>query len=91
MNGGYALARDADSITVFEVIYAVDGPLFLTACTSGPKPCDLTESCTIKEPMARVNDSITELLRGIRIGDLVDSDPHNAAKSHHAALVSIQM
>jgi Rrf2 family protein len=91
MNGGYALERNADSITVFEVIYAVDGPLFLTACTSGPKPCDLTESCTIKEPMARVNDSITELLQGIRIGDLVDSDPHNAAKSHHPALVSIQM
>jgi Rrf2 family protein len=91
MNGGYALVRDAGEITVFEVIRAVDGPLFLTACSSGPKPCDLTDSCTIKEPMARVNDSITELLQGIRIGDLVDSDPLNAAKSHHPALVSIQM
>ncbi len=90
MNGGYTLARDAFSISVLEVILAVDGPLFLTACSSGPKPCDLTDSCTIKAPMAKVNDSITELLSGIRIGDLVDSDPSRAAKNAES-LVSIQM
>ncbi len=90
MNGGYALVRDPHSITVFEVIRAVDGPLFLTACSSGPKPCDLTDSCTIKEPMAKVNESISDLLKGIRIGDLVDSDPHNAARPA-SPLVSIQM
>ncbi len=90
MNGGYALERDAASITVFEVILAVDGPLFLTACSSGPRVCDLNDSCTIKEPMARVNESITDLLKGIRIGDLVDSDPQHAARPA-ASLVSIQM
>ena len=90
MNGGYALARDRSSITVFEVIRAVDGPLFLTACSSGPKPCDLTESCTIKEPMARVNDSISELLQGIRIEDLVDRDPARAGKPLET-LISIRM
>ncbi len=90
MNGGYALQRDSFSITVFEVIRAVDGPLFLTACTSGAKPCDLTDSCTIKEPMAKVNESIMDLLKGIRIGDLVDSDPQRMAKSAES-LVSIRM
>lgn len=90
MNGGYALQRDAGSITVFEVIWAVDGPLFLTACSSGSKPCDLTDSCTIKEPMARVNESISDLLKGIRIGDLVDGDPrHRPQLQEH--LISIQM
>lgn len=90
MNGGYALQRDAFSITVFEVILAVDGPLFLTACSSGPRVCDLNDSCTIKEPMARVNESITALLKGIRIGDLVDSDPQRVAHVG-GSLISIQM
>ncbi len=90
MNGGYALQKDAYSITVFEVVRAIDGPLFLTACTSGAKPCDLTDSCTIKEPMAKVNESITSLLKGIRIGDLVDSDSHRAGPDAKS-LVSIQM
>ncbi len=89
-NGGYVLERHASSITVFEVIRAVDGPLFLTACSSGPRPCDLNDSCTIKEPMARVNESITELLQGIKIGDLVDADPDRAARPERP-LVSIQM
>ena len=92
MNGGYALQRDAHSITVFEVIRAVDGPQFLTACTSGSRPCDLTDSCTIKEPMARVNDSISDLLKSIRIGDLMDSShPERAARKPQQPLVSIQM
>ena len=72
MNGGYALARDPQAISAFEVILAVDGPQFLTACTTGKKNCDLSDSCTIKEPMARVNESIAELLKNIRIGDLVE-------------------
>jgi Rrf2 family protein len=88
MNGGYTLARPAGDISVLEVILAVDGPLFLTACSSGPRPCDLTESCTIKVPMARVNDSITELLAGIRIGDLLDQNPEARAGQ---SLISIQM
>ncbi len=90
MNGGYALQREAASITVFEVILAVDGPQFLTACTIGRRPCDLTASCTIKEPMARVNESIMDLLKGIRIGDLVEQNAHRALHSSHP-LISIQM
>ncbi len=89
-NGGYALQRSAGEISAFEVIRAVDGPLFLTACSSGPRPCDLNDSCTIKEPMARVNESITELLQGIRIGDLMDSNPQSAPKPAEA-LISIRM
>jgi len=58
MNGGYALARDAREISAYEVIHAIDGLFFITSCTKGAKNCDLTPSCTIKEPLARVNDTI---------------------------------
>jgi len=78
INGGYSLSRDAVTITAFEVIHAIDGPLFITSC--GPhagngRSCDLLDSCTIKEPLSRVNESISELLRAIRIADLVDRVP----------------
>lgn len=74
MNGGYILARPPQDITVFEVIRIIDGPLFITSCVTVSGTCDLTDSCTIKEPLARVNDSITALLKKIRISDLVESD-----------------
>ena len=38
-NGGYTLAREADAITAFEVIQAIEGPLFLTSCVTGRGAC----------------------------------------------------
>ncbi|HLY41869.1 MAG TPA: Rrf2 family transcriptional regulator [Terracidiphilus sp.] len=74
MNGGYALAREANKISAFEVIHAIDGPLFITSCTKGAKGCDLTPSCTIKEPLARVNDTISGVLKSISIQDLAEKE-----------------
>ncbi len=71
-NGGYALARPAREISAFEVIRAIDGPLFITSCITIHGTCDLAGHCTIKEPLRKVNDSIKELLSGIRISDLAE-------------------
>lgn len=73
-NGGYALARPATAISAFEVIRAIDGPLFITSCITIHGACDLTSTCTIKEPLRKVNDSIKDLLSGICISDLVEAD-----------------
>jgi Rrf2 family protein len=72
MNGGYQLARDARQISAFEVILAIDGPFFITSCTKGAKACEMTPNCTIKEPLARVNETIAGVLKSISIQDLVD-------------------
>src|ERR1700712_908400 len=75
-NGGYALARPAKQITAFEVIRAIDGPLFITSCITIHGACDLAGHCTIKEPLRKVNDSIKDLLSAICISDLVEvADP----------------
>jgi Rrf2 family protein len=72
MNGGYALAKDPRRISAFEVIFAIDGPLFITSCFTHEGNCDLTNSCTIKEPLARVNETISSVLKNIHISDLVE-------------------
>src|SRR5580704_4960549 len=70
MNGGYTLARDAETISAFEVIRAIDGPLFITSCITVRGECDQTERCTIKEPLRRVNESIEQVLRRISISEM---------------------
>jgi Rrf2 family protein len=72
-NGGYALSRPASEISAFEVIRAIDGPLFITSCITIHGPCDLVGHCTIKEPLRKVNDSIKDLLSGIKIADLSET------------------
>jgi Rrf2 family protein len=80
MSGGYSLLKQPREISAFEVIHAIDGPLFITSCGPSHSGCDLTDSCTIKEPLARVNDSISGLLRNISVADLAEpaADPVRA-------------
>lgn len=71
-NGGYSLARPASDINAFEVIRAIDGPLFITSCITIHGTCDLHGTCTIKEPLRKVNDAIKDMLSGLSIADLVE-------------------
>ncbi len=84
-NGGYALARPATQISAFEVIRAIDGPLFITSCITIHGSCDLAGHCTIKEPLRKVNDSIKELLSNITISDLIETP--EAARGGEAVAV----
>jgi len=67
INGGYTLARDARLISAFEVIKAIDGPLFITSCVTVRGECGQSGRCTIREPLRKVNQSIEDVLRGITI------------------------
>jgi Rrf2 family protein len=91
MNGGYALARDARVISAYEVILAIDGPFFITSCTKGAKNCDLTPSCTIKEPLARVNDTIAGVLKSISIQDLAEYEQPDAVAHMAQGLVTLTL
>jgi Rrf2 family protein len=89
MNGGYALARDPRLISAFEVIHAIDGPLFITSCTKGAKSCELTLNCTIREPLRRVNETIVGVLKSISIYDLAEREPAPAKKNDGAELIAL--
>ena len=62
-NGGYTLARDPGMISAFEVIRAIDGPLFITSCVTVRGECDQSDRCNIREPLRRVSHGIEEVLR----------------------------
>jgi Rrf2 family protein len=68
--GGYTLARSAAEITALEVIRAIEGPLFLTSCTTVRGDCDQSGRCTVREPLQRVSQSIEAVLDRITIAEL---------------------
>src|ERR1700685_153243 len=69
-NGGYTLARDPGMISAFEVIRAIDGPLFITSCVTVRGECDQSDRCNIREPLRRVSDSIEAVLKRIKISHM---------------------
>ncbi len=73
INGGYTLGRAATEISAYEVIRAIDGPLFITSCITVRGECDQTERCTIREPLRKVNQSIEDVLKNIKISQMTDA------------------
>ena len=91
MNGGYGLAKGPRTISAFEVIRAIDGPLFITSCTKGSKSCEIEANCTVKEPLARVNDSIAGVLKSISINDLVDDETAATRRAQMKQFVTLSL
>jgi Rrf2 family protein len=74
-SGGYTLAREASLITALDVIRAIDGPLFITSCITSRGACGVTTTCSVREPLRRVNDSILEVLGKVTISQMTDEAP----------------
>jgi Rrf2 family protein len=90
INGGYTLARDPGTITAFEVIRAIDGPLFITSCVTVRGECDQTDRCSIRGPLRRVSHSIEEVLRRLTILEMKEDAKSEAVKAKVSAeLVTI--
>jgi FeS assembly SUF system regulator len=65
-NGGYGLAREAERISVAEVISAIEGPIGLTECGTGTVgACDMESFCAAKGRWAPINQAIERALRDV--------------------------
>ena len=85
--GGYALAGDPATVTAFDVIRAIDGPLLITSCVTSHGDCSQRPTCTVKEPLEKVNHIIVQALSSVTISSLGDDGPGPAPSD--AGLVRI--
>jgi FeS assembly SUF system regulator len=74
-NGGYQLARHPKEISALDVINAVDGPVVITSCVTNHGNCDQSSTCTVREPLRRVNESIAQVLRSVTISQMAEDSP----------------
>ncbi len=74
--GGYGLARPASSVTVAEIIEALDGPIALTACIeTGSGDCGIETLCPARGNWQRINDAIRGALSDITLADMAETIP----------------
>lgn len=74
-SGGYQLARHPQQISALEVISAVDGPLMITSCVTSHGACDQSTTCTVREPLRRVNETIAQVLGKVTISQISEDSP----------------
>lgn len=70
IRGGYALAKPATSMSVADVIQAVDGPLMVTACSDTDHSCDQYAKCNIRDPLWRIKDRIVATLAATSVAEM---------------------
>jgi Rrf2 family iron-sulfur cluster assembly transcriptional regulator len=68
--GGYHLARSADTISVADIITAVDEPIDATQC-GGRENCHDDRRCMTHELWAGLNNHIFEYLQSVTLEQLV--------------------
>src|SRR5215510_8329217 len=56
--GGYTLSKPTMSISVADIIQAIDGPLTVTACSSQDEACEQFTKCNVRDPLWRIKDRI---------------------------------
>ena len=69
--GGYQIARPPASISLRDVIEAIEGPVFVTDCLDGERDdCRQSPSCTVRGPLQTVQRKIAEILDRTTLRDL---------------------
>src|SRR5215470_14761085 len=76
--GGYCLAKELGSVSVSEIILAVDEPIDATQC-GGKENCRDDQKCITHDLWAKLNDHILEYLRAVTLKQLVDGQQAKAA------------
>lgn len=77
VKGGYNLTRKAESISVADIILALEGPIGFTECSVVPGLCEMERSCSIKINSQIIGDALRDALEHVMLADL------NHQMAHH--------
>jgi Rrf2 family protein len=86
--GGYLLSRPAHSISVAEVLVAVEGNPALMQCMRPDHNCDQRLKCTIRTPLEKINHMVFDLLDRVSIADIAHPEPPAAAPIDHSRILA---
>jgi Rrf2 family protein len=68
--GGYTLRKPAASISVSDVIQAIDGPFSVTACSTENNGCDQYSKCSVRDPLWQIRERIAAALATVSVAEL---------------------
>jgi FeS assembly SUF system regulator len=79
VNGGYELNRAPESISVAEVVRAMEGPIALTECGLEPGLCAHESSCHLRGNWQRIGLAVEHALESLSLADLLASEDNRIA------------
>jgi Rrf2 family protein len=74
VSGGYSLDRPASSMSVAEVIRAVEGPISMVQCGVEPGACDQEPACPTRVNWARISREVEFALDRVPVSAMLGSN-----------------
>ncbi len=71
--GGFLLAGPPESISLLQVVEAVEGPILPNRCTLKQGECERDSFCTVHPVWMQVQQQVRAILAGITLKDLTSS------------------
>jgi len=73
--GGFRLAREANGISLADIIEAVEGPIAMTTCADEKRnDCALDGHCQVKPHLSAVNGAVRGALQGVSLATLAQGE-----------------
>lgn len=83
--GGYVIAHAPNTITLADIVSAVDGPVMLTECADGHGACIISDHCALKGRWGAVNRVVAQALANVTLSELMHSTVAVSPKQSSAA------
>jgi Rrf2 family transcriptional regulator, cysteine metabolism repressor len=85
VKGGYEMLRPASSITLAELLTAIEEGFKLTVCSSHTEEshdedCSVSHVCPMKGPVAEIHRRLMDVLRGVTLEELFANNGHATPK-----------
>jgi len=91
VKGGYNLARSPRTISVSDIVLALEGPIGFTECSVVAGLCNMERSCAIKINSQIIGDALRDALDGVMLADLNhEMAPHKRVSKSRDKFVSIE-
>ena len=86
--GGYTLAKQSESMSVAEIIIAVDEPIDATQC-GGKENCREEGRCMTHDLWATLNEKMYDYLASVKLSDLVETHKRDSEAAERGETVDV--
>ena len=83
VKGGFSLSKNPETITVKDVVEAIQGPYHLIKCLHDSDCCDKYDYCPIRSVLEKAEVQLLEVFKSYTIASLLSWEKkHRPAKTH---------
>jgi len=70
--GGFKLGKDPKDINVYDIIIAIDGPIYINNCMDPTYQCEVTTPCTAMPMWHEIQDTLVDKLKTFSLSDIAE-------------------